>query len=112
MVDINPMVFYERVKDFCLMNFQELTYPKDTEIIKEGERSNKLIILKEGAFMLAKSLESVNPFDRETGNISTLEHLAPQGKSKILKKNNNQQKLIILSPNSIVGEDGYLYKRN
>lgn len=69
----NPKILYERIKDFLLLNFQELTCFKNVEIIKEGEVSNKLIILKEGTFMLAKSLNSKNPFDRKTGNIDILD---------------------------------------
>lgn len=66
---INPKILYERTKDFLLLNFQEHTCFKNMEIVKEGDASNKLIILKEGTFMLAKSLHSMNPFDRKTGNI-------------------------------------------
>lgn len=63
MAKISPKLVYERVKEFLLNHFREIHICKDKEIIKEGEKSNKLIILKEGNFVLTKTIKTNNVFD-------------------------------------------------
>ena len=69
-----------------MLNFREITYWKDAEILKEGEKSSKLFILKEGNFVVTKIINAKNMFE--------------------MKK---KQRLMFLSMNSIVGEDGYCF---
>lgn len=89
---IDDKMLYERTKEFLLKEFQEIQYPKNTEIIKENQPSNNIMILKEGNFAISKKV--IQP--KCTKN----SQLRPKLKRR-------QQVIMILGPNSIVGEDGY-----
>lgn len=59
---VNNLFVYERVKDYLLTQFQEIIYThaniysKSTYIIKEGEESKHIMIIKEGTFAISKNI--------------------------------------------------------
>jgi CRP-like cAMP-binding protein len=91
---IDKNILYERTKEFLLNEFQEVQYSKNTEIIKENQPSSNIMILKEGNFAISKKI--IQP---KTAYKSPL-------KAKLGKR---QQIIMILGPNSIVGEDGFCF---
>jgi len=56
--ELTPKIYekhlYERVKEFLLKEFVEIKVCKNFEILKQGAKSNQLMIIKEGNFLLTK----------------------------------------------------------
>jgi len=92
MLKIDPKVTYERENEFFLTEFREISWPNDTEILKEGDLSKELFIVREGNFMLLKSLDSNSPLENKYYSVT---------------RRNKQYNMMILGENSILGEDGY-----
>ena len=79
-----------KFKDFFMKNFIQEKVKIHSKIVKEGTDSNKIIIIKSGTFALIKKLIV------DTGYYE--EH-----------KQKEKEIIMILGPNSIVGEDGFLF---
>ena len=58
---IDLKVIYERVKEFFLNDFQEIECCKHATILHQGKMSNDLMIIKEGSFILTKTINLADP---------------------------------------------------
>ena len=66
---IDQKIVYERVKEFFLHEFHEVKLCKNSTILRQGEVSSDVFVVKEGAFSLSKTIDLNDPLYNKRGKL-------------------------------------------
>lgn len=84
---------YTRFKDFIMRYFKPEKILMNSLVIEQGCPSDSLMIVKQGLFALIKGVKTIQGYYKRVNSY-------------------DKEIFLILGPNSIIGEDGYLFDTN